>query len=308
MKSNIRLGRGLDSLIKKESISFDKIPPELSDQLAVNPFAKIPVNRVSANRFQPRKEFRQESLEELKGSIRENGLVQPITVRVTGNGDFELVSGERRWRAVKELGIREIPAYVLKVDSDAKMLELALTENLQREDLNPIEIALGYQRLIDECALTQEKVAGRVGKDRATVANFLRLLRLPAPIQKALVSGDITAGHARALLSIENASEQFRLFNKIARNNLSVRQVEREVQKLSGTGKHKADHSGNGSAQPLTSADAVMMDLLDKLRKRLGTQVRIDREVSCKGEIRIEFYNDEDLERLIEVILGDQKA
>lgn len=307
MKSNIRLGRGLDALIKKESIPFDNIPPELTDQLAVHPFAKISVTKVVANRFQPRKEFHQETLEELKNSIRENGLIQPITVRRTKTGDFELVSGERRWRAVKELGIREIPAYVLQVDSDEKMLEMALTENLQREDLNPIEIALGYERLIDECKLTQENVADKVGKDRTTVSNFLRLLKLPAPIQKALVSGDITAGHARALLSIENSDEQFRLFNKIARDNLSVRQVEKEVQRLQNRGKGEKKRLTAGSTQSLTMTDPVIADLADKLRKHLGTQVKINCGEKHAGEIKIEFYSDEDLERLIELILGNGK-
>jgi ParB family chromosome partitioning protein len=305
MKSNVRLGRGLDALIRKESISFDKIPPELSDQLAVNPFAKIPVTKVTANRFQPRREINQDTLEELKKSIKENGLIQPITVRQTKGGDFELVSGERRWRAVRELGMREIPAYVLQVDSDEKMLEMALTENLQREDLNPIEIALGYQRLIDECNLTQEKVADKVGKDRATVANFLRLLKLPAPIQKGLVSGDITAGHARALLSIENSNEQFRLFNRIARDNLSVRQVEREVQRVLGTRKSRKK-TAKGSRRQL-NIEPVMADLVDRLRKHLGTQVKIDYSGKHTGEIKIEFYNDEDMERLIELILGNIK-
>ncbi|HUI31232.1 MAG TPA: ParB/RepB/Spo0J family partition protein [Candidatus Acidoferrales bacterium] len=309
MKSNIRLGRGLDALIKKESIPFDKIPPELSDQLAVNPFAKISVNKVTANRFQPRRDFDQRTLEELKKSIRENGLIQPITVRQTKDGGFELVSGERRLRAMKELGIREIPAYVLQVDSDEKMLEMALTENLQREDLNPIEIALGYERLIDECNLTQEKVADKVGKDRATVANFLRLLKLPAPIQKGLVSGDITAGHARALLSIENSNEQFHLFNKIARDNLSVRQVEREVQRLTGAGKNKKLQSkGSSTNKRANASESVLSDLVDKLRKHLGTQVKINYGENHAGDIRVEFYSDEDLERLIEIILGDRKG
>jgi ParB family chromosome partitioning protein len=307
MKSNIRLGRGLDALIKKESISFDKIPPELSDQLAVNPFAKIPVSKVTANRFQPRKEFRQDALDELKRSIKENGLIQPITVRQTKGGDFELVSGERRWRAVKDLGIREIPAYVLQVDSDEKMLELALTENLQREDLNPIEIALGYQRLIDECKLTQEKVAEKVGKDRATVTNFIRLLKLPAQIQKALVAGDVTAGHARALLSIENPTEQFRLFNRIAKENLSVRQVEKAVQQLLGTGRNKKSHSNVRPDKRTELNESVMADLVDKLRKHLGTQVKINYGEKHAGEIKIEFYSDEDLERLIELILEDNR-
>ncbi len=313
MKSNIRLGRGLDALIKKESIPFDKIPPELSDQLAVNPFAKIRLEKIIANKFQPRREFHQDTLEELKNSIRENGLIQPITVRQIDGSNFELVSGERRLRAIKELGIKEIPAYVLQIDSDEKMLELALTENLQREDLNPIEIALGYQRLIDECKLTQEKVAEKVGKDRATVANFLRLLKLPAPIQKALVSGDVTAGHARALLAVENSVEQFRLFNRIAKDNLSVRQVEREVQHLLGARKPNRTRPSASSVRSGGSEDPVILDLVDRLRKRLGTQVRITFDDKSAGEgkhtgkITVEFYSHEDLERLIEIILSDHR-
>ena len=232
MKSNIRLGRGLDALIRKESTTSDRITADASVGFSVDSIAKIPVSRIKANRFQPRKEFHQESLEELKNSIRENGLVQPITVRRIENGLYELVSGERRLRAVTELGSKEIPAYVIQVDSDSKMLELALTENLQREDLNPIEIATGYQRLIEECSLTQEQVASRVGKDRATVTNFLRLLKLPPQIQKSLILGEISAGHARSLLALEGRREQFYLFNKTIRNSLSVRQVENEVRHL----------------------------------------------------------------------------
>jgi ParB family chromosome partitioning protein len=304
MKSNIRLGRGLEALIKKESVPFDKIPSELSDQLAVNPFAKIPVEKIRANQFQPRKEFRQETLEELKKSIKENGLIQPITVRQTEDGGFQLVSGERRLRAIKELGVREIPAYVLQVESDEKMLEMALTENLQREDLNPIEVALGYQRLIDECNLTQEKVAERVGKDRSTVTNFLRLLKLPAPIQKGLVSGEISVGHARALLPIEDPDIQYRLFKKIIHNNLSVRQVEKAVQDLLDHARDRKKRSS--SVHQANEIEPLLRDVVDKIRRHLGTNVKIDRTEKGSGEIRIEFYSNEDLERIIELILGEK--
>lgn len=312
MKSNLRLGRGLDALIKKDSgTTYESPTPSASHPLPLNSISKIPVSKIRANKFQPRKDFGREALEELKTSIKENGLVQPITVRRVENGMFELVSGERRYRAVSELGQNEIPAYVLQVDSDTKMLELALTENLQREDLNAIEIATGYQRLIDECSLTQEQVAERVGKDRATVTNFIRLLKLPAQIQKSLIDGDISAGHARALLAIEDTAERFRLFNRIARHSLSVRQVEKEVRQILGKEGKKRDHSrhsgdhGTGSS---AITDPIVLDIIDKLRRHLGTQVKISYNDSRAGEIRIEFYNDDDLGRVVELILKDQEG
>ena len=312
MKSNLRLGRGLDALIKKDSgTSYEAPTPSPPHQPPLNSISKIPIGKITANKFQPRKDFGREGLEELKTSIRENGLVQPITVRRIENGMFELVSGERRYRAVSELGEKEIPAYVLQVDSDTKMLELALTENLQREDLNAIEVATGYQRLIDECKLTQEQVAERVGKDRATVTNFIRLLKLPAQIQKSLIDGDISAGHARALLAIEDPADRFRLFNRIARHNLSVRQVEKEVRQILGKdgkkrsqGKHSVDH-GTG---PSAITDPIILDVIDKLRRHLGTKVKISYNDSRAGEIRIEFYNDDDLGRVVELILQEQEG
>ena len=310
MKSNIRLGRGLDALIKKESVATEKSTSlEPSKASVSDSVSKIPVHKIRANKFQPRKEFHRESLEELKNSIRENGLVQPITVRRVENGLFELVSGERRLRAVIELGYNEIPAYVLQVDSDTKMLELALTENLQREDLNPIEIATGYHQLIEECNLTQEQVADRVGKDRATVANFLRLLKLPEQIQKSLISGEVSAGHARALLSLEDQAELFGLFNKIARNNLSVRQVENEVKQLLSRNGSKVRTLRPTATDPSTNTinNLILIDIVDKLRRHLGTQVKIKYSNIHTGEIKIEFYNDDDLNRVIELILGDQK-
>jgi ParB family chromosome partitioning protein len=309
MKSNIRLGRGLDALIKKDSASFDKTIQAGTNRFSVDSIAKIPVSEIKTNKFQPRKEFHRESLEELKNSIKENGLVQPVTVRRVNNDLFELVSGERRLRAATELGFKEIPAYILQVDSDAKMLELALTENLQREDLNPIEIALGYQRLIEECNLTQEQVAGRVGKGRVTVTNSLRLLKLPAQIQKSITVGEISEGHARALLALENQRDLFRLFGKTVRNGLSVRQVENEVRQFLGKSKAKSPRTDNGKISNRNGTDnnSVLSDITDKLRKHLGTQVKINYSDSHKGEIRIEFYNDDDLGRLIDVILGDRK-
>ncbi len=309
MKSNLRLGRGLDALIKRDSEQQYQPPAAVvQHQASVNSINKISVSRIRANKFQPRKDFGREPLEELKKSIHENGLVQPITVRRVEDGMFELVSGERRFRAVSELGFTEIPAYVLQVDSDTKMLELALTENLQREDLNAIEVASGYQRLLDECSLTQEQVAERVGKDRATVTNFLRLLKLPAEIQKSLIEGDISAGHARALLAIDDEAERAKLFNRITRHNLSVRQVEKEVRHLLGReGKRGNGYGAQGQKESTRPAsdDPALLDIIDKLRRHLGTQVKIIYSDSRSGEIKIQFYNNDDLGRLIEIILPD---
>ncbi len=306
MKSNIRLGRGLDALIKREPMSVGN-SPDGSSQPEPGAISKIAVGRIKVNRFQPRKEFSADGLEELKNSIRENGVIQPITVRRIENGMFELISGERRLRAVRELEMPEIPSYVLEVNSDTKMLELALTENLQREDLNPIDIATGYQRLIDECSLTQEQVAARVGKDRATVANFLRLLRLPAEVQMSLVSGRLSAGHARALLALNDKAELFKLFKKTIKNSLSVRQVEKEVRRILGRGdkavETEAPKDGAGGA---SSQDPALLDLIDKLRRHLATKIKIDYSNKHTGEIRIEFYADDDLERIIDLILGDR--
>ncbi len=311
MKSNVRLGRGLDALLKKDSDVIPEVasPPQ-PHRAPASSISKVSVNRIRANKLQPRKEFGREALEELKSSIRENGLIQPITVRRVESDFFELVSGERRFRAVSELGFTEVPAYVLQVDSDAKMLELALTENLQREDLNAIEVATGYQRLIDECSLTQEQVAERVGKDRATVANFLRLLRLPAEIQRGLIEGSISSGHARALLAIEDPTERFRLFSKVMRHNLSVRQVEKEVRIILGRETSKSETSRGVTPKEAASkapTDPVILDMIDKLRRYFGTKVKINYGDSRSGEIRIEFYNDDDLSRLVELILQDRK-
>lgn len=309
MKSNIRLGRGLDALIRKDSTNFDKPAQSASSHFPVDSVAKIAVASIKSNKMQPRKEFDAANLQDLKNSIEENGLVQPITVRRTGNGTFELISGERRLRAVKDLGFADIPAYILQVDSDAKMLELALTENLQREDLNPIEVALGYQRLIEECKLTQEQVAKKVGRERVTVTNSLRLLKLPAQIQQSIMALEISEGHARALVALENRDHLFRLFSKIVRDGLSVREVEKEVRHLLGKPNEKKSAPAVGKlSRNRADNSSVILDITDKLRKHLGTQVRINYSDKRKGEMKIEFYNDDDLGRIIDLILSSRKG
>ena len=304
MKSNTRLGRGLGALLKNENVIQPRTekPSGSGDTDSVS---EIHLRSIRPNKFQPRREFARGPLDELKGSIRENGLVQPIYVRKVEDGEYELVSGERRLRAFSELGYEKIPAYVLNVSSDTKMLELALTENLQREDLNAMEIAAGYQRLIDECNLTQEQVAERVGKNRTTVANFLRLLKLPTKIQVSLASGELTVGHARALLGLNHQNEISRLFNRIVKDGLNVRQVEKRVQEILSRAKNESGSAKKVHSSMPSQKEVVLSDLIDKLQKYLGTKVKVMGTGSKTGEIRIEFYSESDLSRLIEIILGD---
>ncbi len=210
------LGRGLDALINPKGIknasetAADFSDLRKDDGSSIDVLAKIPVNLISSNPFQPRTSFEPEAQEELKKSILSNGLIQPITVRRTKENKYELISGERRLKACKDIGYRDIPAYIMKVDSNEAMLALALIENIQREKLNPIEIGLAYKRLMEECFLTQEEIADKVGKDRSTIANSIRLLKLPKEIQDSLVKDEITSGHARAIINLPNAFSSIR--------------------------------------------------------------------------------------------------
>ena len=241
------LGRGLGALLNPT------LTPERRDSLptddghTVGAICNIDLARVTPNRFQPRVDFNKDALEELQKSIQEKGVIQPITVRRYRDG-FELISGERRVRASMAAGLDEIPAYILDVDSDREMLELALIENVQRENLNPIEVALGYQRLIKECDLTQEQVAKRVGKDRSTVTNLLRLLRLPDPIRDSLRAGDISMGHARSLLTIQEDEEKIDLWEVVLAEGLSVRRTEALVKEAVKGNRPKRGKAGSGPA------------------------------------------------------------
>ncbi|MDH4070755.1 MAG: ParB/RepB/Spo0J family partition protein, partial [Ignavibacteria bacterium] len=216
------LGRGLASLIPRPQTSESAPPPESpgDDGVSTEVIVAVEIDRISRNPFQPRADFDPVALEELKNSIQEKGVIQPITVRRTADG-YQLISGERRVRAAKEAGLARIPAYILQVETNEEMLELALIENLQREHLNPIEIAISYKRLIDECSLTQEQVSQRIGKDRSTITNTLRLLRLPEKIQSSVRKGTITSGHARAILAIEDTAVQLGIFQQITERGLS---------------------------------------------------------------------------------------
>lgn len=262
-------------------------------QQRVNIVLQVPVENIRPNPRQPRTEFNQDRLDELASSIEQHGLIQPITVRYIGEKRFELISGERRLRASKLAGLEEIPAYIREVN-DEDILSLALIENIQREDLNPIEVALGYQRLIEEAGYTQAEVAERVGKNRTTVTNMLRLLNLPAFIQAGLRDQKISMGHARALVPVEDEEDQKEIYNKIIDKGYSVRKTEKAVRAL---GKEKETSQ---KESPDEDNSAIYKEISNRLRRKLSTKVNIKSKKNG-GEIRIEYYSDEELDRLLEL-------
>lgn len=307
-KMKTGLGRGLDALIKpQEYIKNTDIPEDLSkvkddDGKQIDILAKIAVDFISRNPYQPRFNIDPVSLGELKKSILTNGLIQPITVRRTPDHKYQLISGERRLQACKDIGFKEIPAYIIDVDSEELMLALALIENIQREKLNAIEIGTAYKRLMDECHLTQEQIAERVGKDRTTVANTIRLLKLPQKIQDALAQDKITSGHARALINLDNEALQIQLLENILAKNLSVRKVERLVRELNEGGHRKAKKHPPQDEISISLHTPNLRDVEDKLRVTFGTKVRCQQRKDGSGEIILEYYSSDELERLIELI------
>ena len=257
----------------------------------VNVVLNVPVDHIRANPSQPRKDFNEERLEELSNSIKTHGLIQPITVRYIGEKRFELISGERRLRATKIANIPEIPAYIREAD-DEQSMAFALIENIQREDLNPLEVALAYKRLVDEFEYTQAEVANRVGKNRTTITNMMRLLHLPDFIQAALVNNEITIGHARALITIEDLNSQATLLNKIIREDWTVRQVEDSVRDLLSPKTKKS------TKKKIT--DPFYNEISDRLRRTFSTKVQLKPKAKG-GEISIEYYSKEDLERILAI-------
>lgn len=283
MKKGI-LGRGLDALIPTE-----KETPRYNYML-------LGIDEMVPNVFQPRKGFDEEAMDELVASIREKGIIQPLIVRKLENG-YEIIAGERRWRAAKQAGLTQVPA-IIKDATNREALELALVENLQREDLNPIEEATAYEQLIKEFGLTHEEISERLGKERSTITNQLRLLRLPAEVKQALIEGKITAGHARAVLSLQSSNEVKEVLETIKKEKLSVRKTERLVQKLSA---HKE------SAIQFDEFTPYISHYTDEIKKRLGTQIRIF-DKDGKGKIEIEYYSREELERIIEILIGKENV
>ena len=284
-----RLGRGLEALLGAGG------GLESSDEGALK---VIPISQIGPNPYQPRQEFRADQLAELRVSIEANGLLQPITVRRRSQkGGFELIAGERRLRAATELGWKEIPAIIKDID-DKAILTLALVENLQRSDLNPIEEAEGYQQLVHDFGLTQQEVAERVGKDRTTVANMLRVLQLPEVVRKMLRNGEITLGHAKPLLSLEDEGRIIALAKEIVANGLTVREVERRLREEVGT------RTGKRPGRPMKTdlRQPEVKRIEDRLRRHFQTDVTVVVGADDHGSISIRFYSPDDLERIMELM------
>lgn len=310
---NKGLGKGLGALLSSVEITKEKgitFKPSDNEKPIDGNIIFIDITKIKQNPYQPRKEFDEQALDDLKNSIIEHGIIQPITVRRAVDG-YDLISGERRLRASTKAGFDKIPAFIMDNVSDVAMLELALIENVQRENLNPIEIANGYQRLIEDCSLTQEQVATKVGKDRTTVTNFLRLLKLPEKIQDSVRAKDITMGHARALLALSDPMNIILAWNEIIEKSLSVRATESLVKNIEAgiiilgndALKPKPEKIKKKEPKDNVSSDVAMIleNKENELRHIFGTQVRINPKNEESGTIEFNFYSKDDFERLIEL-------
>ncbi|PYP79750.1 MAG: chromosome partitioning protein ParB [Gemmatimonadetes bacterium] len=305
-----RLGRGLEALIStaKQQRETPSSPVE-SESPASSDLQRIAVADIQPNRFQPRRAFTESELAELEASIKASGLLQPVVVRARGDGKWELVAGERRLRAVTRLGWSEIPALIRDFD-DRAMLTLALVENLQRADLNPLEEAEGYQRLIDEFGLTQQQVADAVGKDRTSITNLLRILTLQPAVRQMVESGQISAGHARALLPVKDERRQLELDNEIIARQLSVREVEARARAFTAEPlAPQRETSVVPTASPAgASTNPATKRIEEQLRKHLQTDVHVQALGNDRGVVRITFYSADDLERLLDLVLGPSRS
>ncbi|ASZ11662.1 ParB/RepB/Spo0J family partition protein [Chitinophaga pendula] len=291
------LGKGIRSLLQNIDTDLKQTTSALDTKVvaAATSIERIPLDQIEVNPKQPRRDFDEQALQELSQSIRLHDIIQPITVAKISNKKYQLIAGERRLRAAKMAELKDIPAYIRQAN-DQELLELALLENLQRENLNAIEIGLSYKRLMDECVLTQEQVAERMGKERSTVTNYIRLLKLPPDIQVAVRNGQISMGHARAIITIENIDQQLFLYREIVKNGLSVRQTEELVRKLAGNNKANAKKIAKGNLPP------AYQKIQDNLASHFSTKVKLDRSKTGKGFITIEFYSDEELDSILEKI------
>lgn len=294
-KKRPALGKGLSALL--ESSATDITSRELSDSSVLGSVAMLPVNHIEANPFNPRTHFEEEALEELSESIATHGIIQPLTVRKLGRNRYQLISGERRFKASQIAGLKEVPAYI-RVANDQAMLEMALVENIQREDLNAIEVALSYQRLIQECNLTQEKLGKQISKSRTSITNHLRLLKLPAKIQLAVREKEISMGHARALVALDNEKKQLEIFDKIVENNLSVRQVEELIR----DGKTSSTDSKKEKDKPKHKVTEVQNEFTDRLSDKVAAKVQIKKQPNGNGKVIINFNSEVDLNRIIEIL------
>lgn len=301
------LGKGLDALLaldeepKQETGSAKSLSGEGGE-------VRVPIEKIQANPGQPRKVFDEEALQELAASIREHGIIQPLIVEQTSEGNYLLVAGERRLRAARLVGLRDVPV-IIRNYSDERRLEVALVENVQRSDLNPIEEALAYKKLMEITGLSQDEVASRVGKNRSTVANALRLLKLPEDMQQALATGVLTSGHGRAILSVINPADQRVLYEKIVEKDLSVREAERLAQELnrgSRASETKGSSGAKGEKQEGQSRDPELAAIEQRCIEALGTKVVIQGDLK-RGTVKIEYYSMEDLERLLYIFTQERR-
>jgi ParB family transcriptional regulator, chromosome partitioning protein len=295
------LGKGLSALLEgnvttdQESVAIGQPVADASmPKQSPGGVSLIPLQQIEANPFQPRTEFDEAALKELAESIQMQGIIQPITVRRMSHDRYQIISGERRYKASRLAGLTSIPAYV-RTANDQSMLEMALVENIQRENLNALEIAISYQRLIEECSLTQEALGERVGKERSTVTNYLRLLKLPPQVQFAIRDGRITMGHARAILGVDDIGMQLKIFNDIIENDLSVRKVE-DLVRQSAPKKKGKDKKGNASWA------VEVRNLEDRLEHRFETKVAIKHKDNGSGQIVFNYFSNDDLNRLMDLL------
>lgn len=302
MSKKKALGRGLSALLSDSSTEDERLESDVPPAAVTTPTVvatsnlnEIPIGEIEVNPFQPRQHFDQEHLQELAASIKLHGIIQPITVRRLAQNQYQLISGERRFQASKLAGLAMIPAYIRSAD-DQQMLEMALIENIQRENLNPIEIALSYQRLITECNLKQEELGDRVGKNRTTVTNYLRLLKLPPDIQAALRDNRISMGHARAIVSVENPDSQLFIFKKMVSEDLSVRKVEELARQVGVVPKEEVSQKPTSAGPP-----REISQLQSKLSSHFGTKVKVNSD-GKRGDIRIPFLSVEDLNRILDIL------
>ena len=295
------LGRGLDEIGSGKGLDALIDTTEVKTQGSSN-LNEIPLHAISPNPNQPRREFDEQALQELANSIREIGIIQPITLRQTGDNQYQIIAGERRWRASQIAGLETIPAYIRTVE-DEGVMEMALVENIQREDLNAIEIALAYEHLAETTGMTQEKISERVGKSRAAVTNYMRLLKLPAQVQMALKNKQIDMGHARALLAIDSPSTQIKLYKEIEKNNYSVRKVEEMVQMLKSGEDIDTANKKISTKSPLSEEYQM---LKQRLSEFFGTKVQMTCSNKGKGKISISFDSEEQLEHIVKALDGNK--
>ena len=288
-KNRKALGRGLDAIL--QSPETDITSKDISGNYVAGAIAEIDVDLIETNPFQPRTEFDETALRELAQSIKEQGVIQPVTFRNLGYNRYQLISGERRLRASKMAGLKKIPVFI-RVANDEQMLELALIENIHRENLNAIEVAISYQRLIDECGMTQEEVSDKVGKSRSAVAKFLRLLKLPAEVQIAIRDGHITMGHARALINITDKEEQLKLLQQIIMDEMNVRQTEEMAEKAKGNAKEK---------KQTNFIPEHFKSKIKKLSQTLNTKVKVKRNIKGQGSVVIDFKDEAEFDRIMEM-------